>query len=378
MSDDTATTPTMAGAATASTRQAKLQPHQVLFFNRQLASMARLNMPLAKGVKILAREVDEESFRVVLEGVQRDLEEGVPLSTALAKYPESFSRLYLEVLKSGEASGNLAGILEELSTYSETMARIKSQIISALLYPAIIFLGMGGFVLFFLTYLTPIIKKMIEDQKAMVDATAAARMDDAIPFYSKWVFGASDLFLSPLFSIPFALAILLAIGWAVNTLIKMGDSYDDVLFRLPLFGKLFQRATLMKLTRTMRELLLNGVSMVNTLRLATNVVGDNRFKTKLQEVTTAVEEGGSFSKNLASGDIFPDTMVWKLQMAEEKGIVEDALKELSREFEAEVENLTVFVTKVLSPALLIVTFVVLLILVAATFVPLTKLHQFIS
>lgn len=332
--------------------------------------MARLNMPLAKGVKILAKEVEDGAFKQVLQSVQRDLEEGVPLSNALAKYPESFSKLYLEVLRSGESSGNLASILEELTTYSESMMKIKNQIFAALMYPAIICAGIVLFVVAFLTKIVPIMKDLIGGSSSGVDMSAE------LPFYTVLVFHLSDIALIPYISIPLLILFIVAVVAAVRTFIKMGDSYDDILFRLPLFGKLFHRATLMKLTRTMRELLVNGVSMVNTLRLVTNIVGENRVKKKLQELTVAVEEGGSFSRNLASGAVFPDTMVWKLQMAEEKGIVEDALKELASEFESEVESLTIFVTKMLSPLMLVFMAGIVLFLVLATIVPLTQMSKF--
>jgi type II secretory pathway component PulF len=131
----------------------------------------------------------------------------------------------------------------------------------------------------------------------------------------------------------------------------------------------------------MRDLLMNGVSMVQTLRLASRAAGENRVAKKLSELLAAVEEGGSFSRNLSTGEggvrdrspVFPDTMVWKLQMAEEKGIVEDALAELSREFEAEVDDRTTIITKLLSPLLLVAMASVVFLMFLAAFVPMTEM-----
>src|SRR5437763_5336673 len=95
-------------APTDARREFRIKPDQILFFNRQLASMARLNMPLAKGLRILAREVDDPEFKGLLEAIQRDLDAGVPLQNALMKHPETFSTLYVEILKAGETTGNLA------------------------------------------------------------------------------------------------------------------------------------------------------------------------------------------------------------------------------------------------------------------------------
>src|SRR5256885_1470249 len=113
-------------------RPYRISPDQLLFFNRQLASMARLNMPLAKGLRILAREVDDPEFKGLLETIQRDLDEGVPLQNALMKHPDTFSTLYVEILKAGETTGNLAVILDELTASNESMIRTKNRIRDAI------------------------------------------------------------------------------------------------------------------------------------------------------------------------------------------------------------------------------------------------------
>lgn len=357
----------------------RLKTEDVLFFNRQLASMARLNMPIAKGLRILAREVDDPDFKQVIEAVQQDLDEGHSLQDALGKYPETFSSLQLEIIKAGESTGNLAVILEELNAHTEAMQRIKSRILEAITYPAVISTVIFGFVLFFLLAVAPRFERMLVDRTAQAQAFEAASANDAamagLPLLTRTLFGMSHIVGNP-----FILALLLAGTLAlvvvfVRKVRRMGEEYDDFLFRLWLFGPLFRRAALMKVTRTMRDLLLNGVSMVETLRLAGRTVGQNRIQEKLHELQLAVEEGGSFSRNLAGGDIFPDTMVWKLQMAEEKGIIEEALSELSSEFEVAVDRQTTLITKLLSPLLLVFMGGVVFLMFLACFVPLTQVYR---
>lgn len=354
-----------------SVRPYRISPDQLLFFNRQLASMARLNMPLAKGLRILAREVDDPEFKGLLEAIQRDLDEGVPLQNALMKHPETFSTLYVEILKAGETTGNLAVILDELTQYSEAMIRVKNRIREAILYPCVILCVVFGFTLFFLAVVAPEFRNALDTMR--MGAAEDPLHAQELPAVTRILFFLSDVVRTPIISLP----LLAAFGFGIYTFVqkfrRMGDRYDDVLFRLPMFGRIFHRATLMKLTRTMRDLLANGVSMVQTLRLASRTVGENRIQGKLDELQRAVEEGGSFSRNLSAGDVFPDTMVWKLQMAEEKGVIEDALRELGSEFEAEVEEQATIITKVLSPLMLLGMAVVVFLIFLAAFVPLTQL-----
>lgn len=358
----------------------RLNQDDVLFFNRQLASMARLNMPIAKGLRILARDVQNPEFKGLIEAVQQDLDEGVSLQNALAKFPETFSSLHLEIIKAGEATGNLAVILEELNAHTEAMQRIKSRILEAITYPAVISTVIFGFVLFFLLGVAPRFEKMLVDRAA---TTRVATEDDdaareqamaALPGITRNLFRASHAVQNPAILGLLISATLVGVVFFVKKVRHMGEEYDDFLFRVPMFGKLFERAALMKITRTMRDLLLNGVSMVETLRLTSRTVGRNRIEEKLNDLRAAVEEGGSFSRNLASGEVFPDTMVWKLQMAEEKGIIEDALSELANEFEVAVDQQTTIITKLLSPLLLVAMGGVVFLMFLACFVPLTKVY----
>lgn len=368
----------------------RLRPEDVLFFNRQLASMARLNMPIAKGLRILAREVKDPAFKQLVEEVQHDLDEGRTLQEALGKHPESFSSLHLEIIKAGETTGNLSVILDELNAHTESMQRVKSRVVEAVTYPAVISTAIFGFVMFFLVFVAPQFQEMLTKSQVMSSASAmAAEADDRapdeepsrLPLTTRGLFAVSNVVGFRVFGGFPVVAVLLLVGGAVvgalalRKVRRMGEEYDDVLFSAPIFGKLFERAALMKITRTMRDLLLNGVSMVETLRLTARTVGKNRIAQKLEDLRAAVEEGGSFSRNLAAGDVFPETMVWKLQMAEEKGIIEDALGELATEFEHAVDAQTTLITKFLSPLLLLLMGGVVFLMFLACFVPLTTMYQ---
>jgi len=354
-------------ASIPSGRRISLSQEEVQFFNRQLASMARLNMPIAKGLRILSRDVESANFKALIESVQQDLDEGLTLQEALSKYPETFSDLQLQVIKAGETTGNLALILEELNAHSQSMKKIKGRVLEAITYPALISSVMFTFFIFFLRFVAPNFQTMLSERAKIVGGAGE------LPPLTRFLFAISDLVQNPLILGALLTGAAVLVVFGVRKIIKMGDEYDDFLFGLWLFGPLFERAALMKVTRTMRDLLNNGVSMVETLRLAANTVGKNRIQDKLTQLRLAVEEGGSFSRNLAGGDVFPDTMVWKLQMAEEKGIVEDALEELASEFEVAVDERTTLITKVLSPMMMIAMGGMVFLMFMACFLPLTKM-----
>ncbi|MEZ6186071.1 MAG: type II secretion system F family protein [Planctomycetota bacterium] len=374
------------------TTNIRLNPDDIQYFNRQIAQMARLNMPFSKGLEILARDVTDPNFRTLIEMVQQDLDEGRPLDQALSRHPATFTPLMREVIRSGESSGNLSLILQELNAHTEAMKKVRDRIVEAVLYPSVICTLVLGFVLFFMLAVVPNFEgiilernsidfanerhvqlfKEIQAENPELDQRSVARevaLHDQ-PFATRLVIHTSRLLRQPVCLILFLVFVGVGIALAVRRLIRMGSEYDDFLFRLPLFGKLFRSAALMKVTRTMRDLLANGVSMVESLRLVSNTVGKNRIQTKLIELREAVEEGGSFARNLEGGGVFPESMVWKLQLAEEKGLLEDALDELSTEFEIAVDRQTMVITKFATPVMLAATGAIVFVLFAACFLPL--------
>lgn len=345
---------------------------QVLFLNRQIASMARLNMPLSKGLKILAREVTDPNFSQLIDKVRSDLDEGSTLFDALSKYPDSFSKVYLEILKTGETTGNLAVILDELANYSETMLRVRDKIGDSLTYPLAMTSVTGAFLLLFVYAAVPTLRSVFDPammaQQGLIKNAATNREP---PFVAQIVYSFSDILHDPLWAPLILLAIGAGIFFLVRFLRSQRDAYDQVMFQLPIFGPLFHKATLLKACRTLRDLLSNGVSMVQSLRMASNITGNNIVRDKLIQITKGVEQGESFGKYLG-GDkpaVFPDTIVWKLQIAEEKGIVEQALGEVSDELERQIDSVATRIAKLMGPFIMFFLCIVVGLVAASFYLP---------
>ncbi|GIW72566.1 MAG: type II secretion protein F [Planctomycetota bacterium] len=346
----------------------RLNPKQIAFFNRQLASMARLNMPIARGLKVLAQEVDEPQFRAVIESVQRDLEQGRTLQQALARFPRSFNPLYIEMLRAGEATGNLAVVLDELAAYTDLLSRVGTRLRDAVLYPLVIIGLTIGFLLLFFWFLVPQFANFYA-AAGLVQVNAAGDILDMSPQLSgnmRRMFQVSGFLTNPLVLLFGGVFGLVGVGWGWWRLRRALEQYDDFLFRLPLFGPLIRMATLLKVTRTMRNLLLHGVSMVHSLRIAAGIAGNNRVRDALERICGAVEEGGAFSRALKN-DVFPDTVIWKLQMGEEKGVLEEALEEVAKELEGDIDTATTYVTSVVSPLLLAGVSILLMLLMLTVY-----------
>jgi type IV pilus assembly protein PilC len=241
-----------------------------------------------------------------------------------------------------------------------------------MLYPSVVLCLTGMFILMFFWFLMPNFYQIFE-QGGLIHADGTYSEFMAAP--------ARALFtLSAFFRNPFILLLLFggggaAVAYSIVMLRRGWETYDEYMFRLPLFGSLIKMATLLKVTRTMKDLLVNGVSMVNALKLTSRVAGNNRIRRKLEEIRAAVEEGRSFSKSLGGDDVFPETMVWKIQMGEEKGIIEEALGEVATEFELDIETATTYLTSVISPMMLMGMAFVIMLLMGALYPSLMSLGK---
>lgn len=340
-------------------KKLRITPQQLMFLNNQLASMVRLDLSIPLGFQSLAREVKDSAFKYLIEEVERDLSQGVPLMESLQKFPSSFPPLYLQILKAGETTGNLATVLYQLSKYSETMYRVKNRIRDAVSYPMFILLASGVLLLYMLLSAVP-------QFKSLFDASQAKNY----PVITKVVFFLSDFALTPSYSIPFSIVLLGVVAFIFLKIRSAIEGASEVIFHFPLFGTLFKKAAFLKICRTMADLLKNGVSMVETLGLPSDIAGKNKIKEALVDMKGAVENGERMSSKLQEKKIFPETMIWKLQMAEERGILEEALEELAFQYEEELEAAASRVMRIIEPVMLMFIAIMIGTLVLALYLPL--------
>jgi len=346
--------------------RASLKPDQMVFFNRQLASMLKLDLPIAKGMRALAREVSDPVFREVVESVRRDLEQGVTLTAALAKFPHSFPPLYIEMLRAGESTGNLAAALEQLAAYSEAMGNVKRRLATAITYPLFTasLCVVGGF--FFLVFVVPRFQMLVEQ-------LAMSRIQEAganLPWVTRFVFAFSGIVREWRVSVPVFAGVVMLLYLVMRLLGRSGRNMDQLVFRLPIFGRLFQKVVLARFCRTLGELLRSGVSMVQGLSLVSGVTGNNSIRRAVEGMKRSVENGERMTARLDEARLFPPSMVWRLKMSEQRGMVEHALLELGKEYEDDVEVSAGRIAEVLAPTFIVVVSCLVVALLLSVYLPL--------
>lgn len=303
----------------------KISSEEFVFFQNQIASMCRLDVPLADGLASMAKEVRSRRLRALVEQVMQDVQAGLPLSAAVRKFPRVFPDLYVGLIEAGEASGSLSAVLEHLGTYSTSRHRIKQRIRVALAYPCcvlfIIVLMVGG--LFW--GLLPKYAKM-----CATIGVSLPRPTEILLAVARFVEASGPLLLLGLFAAA-TLASLLARHRRVRVLLEL------VAMNIPLIGSVLRRGAWFLFCRTLALLLRAGVPPVRSLDLMRQAFAVGVLHSVCADLYRAADNGERISDEARRGGFFPETLVWKLAFGEQKGDLLSSVEELARYYEGEAQ-----------------------------------------
>jgi len=207
----------------------------------------------------------------------------------------------------------------------------------------------------------------------VVNARMGSKASESLPLASRLVFGISEFVRWFWVSIPLGIIACFGLIFLVRRLRHAGAEFEQFMFKIPAFGPVFEKATLLKVCRSLGDLLRNGVSMVESLALAARVAGDNKIRETLNEMKRDVENGERISRRLDIVPVFPETMRWKLQMAEDRGILEEALDELSRQFQQELEMVSSRIIRIIGPIFIAVIAGIVGLIIIACYLPVFQL-----
>ncbi len=335
----------------------------VTVFSRQFSTMVNAGLPLMQALEILSRETDSIPLRRLLDKVRADVGAGLPLSEAMAKHPQTFSRLYTDLVKAGEAGGALDIILQRLASYLEKSQSLRRKVRGALTYPAVV-----AFVAFVLT---------------------GAIIIFAVPFFANVYqsFGAQ---------LPVPTLILLAISKAVTSyfwLVGLGllglvllirqyarsDSgrlnIDRMLLKLPVFGPLFRKAAVARFARTFAVLVASGVPILEALEVVARSSGNRVIETSVLAAREDIREGELISDPLQRSGVFPPMVTQMVLVGEETGSLEEMLTKIADFYDEEVDTAVSTLTTLIEPIMIVLLGAVVAAIVVALYLPIFRLAQ---
>ncbi len=345
---------------------ARVSAAELAIMTRQLATLLGAGFPLVSALYTLIPQTRSRVFKRILSQIKDAIEEGSSFAGALAQYPETFSDIYVNMVRSGETSGTLELVLNRLADISERQQNLNNRIRSAMAYPILMFFVGTLILLFLLTYIVPSITSIFDN------------MNQTLPLPTILLIAVSD-FLKMYWWLFFLAVIVIAVGLRQFVKTERGRyAYDRFVLKLPLVGTLKQKLAVARFARTLGSLLENGVSLLAALDIVKNIVGNRLIGDAIGDAAQSVEKGGSLGKSLENSSIFPHISVQMVQVGENSGELETMLGKMADIYENEVEATVSAMTAMLEPLIILFMAVIVGFIVLSICLPIFEMNQLVG
>lgn len=348
-----------AAAAEKGTRQRakRIRVNDMATFNRQLADLLSSGIPLVKALDIIQKQTQNPALVEIITQIDQDVSGGDSLAGAMAKHPKIFSKLYVAMVRAGEAGGLLDQVLQRLADFSEGEAETRSKIKSALAYPVVMIFAGTGAVILLMTLVMPKILKIYTD------------LNQALPLSTQIIIGVSDAMRTYWYIFIGALVLLIfSFQRAVNTP-EGKRALDAFLIKVPILGPMIVKKEIANFARTLGSLLHNGVSILPALDIVHEVLTNRVVADEVAKIPQNVTQGEGIAAPLRKSTVFPPVVVNMMAIGEETGRLDDVLLKIARSYDTEVDRAAKTLTSLLEPIIILGMGVVVGFIVIAMLLP---------
>ena len=343
----------------------KLKALDRVLFTRQLSTLLASSMPIEESLNAIAQQNEKQSNKALIMGVRSRVLEGNSLAQSLLEYPSSFSDLYCSSVAAGEQSGFLDQVLDNLSNYLEREHESYRNVEMALMYPIILLVVAFAIVGALMVYVLPDMIDVIENT------------GQTLPWATTLLIGITELMKSFWWVL---LSGLLAVSLIIRGLLnqqKVRLIWDAYKFFLPIIGKIIRSSNSARFSNTLSILTRSGIPLVDSMKIASEVVANKALQTDLREATQDVVEGKSLRESLESISYFPPMMMHMIGSGEQSGELDRMLERIADYQQAEVERLVSTLVKLFEPAMMIIMGGTVLFIVMAVLLPILSMNQIV-
>ncbi len=341
----------------------RVKPKQLMVFTRQLATLIQAGLPLLRGLRILLKQEKTPALRVALTGMGEAVESGGTFSEALAQFPKTFDKLYVNMVKAGEAGGVLDEVLTRLAEFMEKAERIKGKIKSAMTYPVVVLVAALGILTFLMVFIIPRFAEIFSDLLG----------GQGLPPLTQFVIGISDAVANQWY-------LILGGGFGFVFVFKLlkqtergGLMADRVKLSMPLFGSLFRKTAVARFARTLGTLMSSGVPILQALNIVRDTAGNQVIANAIQNIHDSVKEGESVAMPMEASGVFPGMVVSMVDVGEETGALPEMLVRVADGYDEEVDAAVEGLTSIIEPIMIVLLALIIGTIVIAMFVPLISI-----
>ena len=314
----------------------------VAIMTRQLATLVGAGIPLFESLNALIEQLEKESLKRAITAVREQVREGTSFAKALEAHPQIFPPLYVNMVRAGEASGTLEGVLDRLTQFMESQAKLKGKVIGALAYPALM-------VLIGVVLISVLMVAVVPNVKSIF-----ASVGQALPWYTELLLFTSDILSSYwwLIAILWAIAIYGFRRWRSKPAGRL--AWDALILNIPVFGKLIQMLSVARFARTLATLLSAGVALLTAMDIVRSVLGNAALEKVVADAISSIREGQSIAEPLKRSGRFPPMVTHMIAIGEKSGQLEEMLENVADAYDAAVETRVQMLTSLLEPLMIVV------------------------
>jgi type IV pilus assembly protein PilC len=342
----------------------KITSKDITVFSRQLATMMSSGVPLVQSFEIVGRGHENKAMQQLILGIKSDVEAGGSLNEALAKYPQHFNELYINLVVAGEHAGILEDILHKLATYMEKTEALKSKIKGAMFYPIAVVVVAFVITCILMIFVIPQFQDLFSGFGADLPALTQFVINMSKWFQSYWYV-----------VVGVVVGSVVAIMQAMKRSIKFAHFVDRALLKIPVLGDILNKSAIARFARTLATMFAAGTPLVEAMTSVAGACGNIVYYEAVMKMRDEVATGTQMQIAMRDAGVFPNMVVQMVAIGEESGSLDTMLTKVADWYEQEVDDAVDSLTSLLEPIIMAVLGVLIGGLVIAMYLPIFKMGQ---
>ncbi len=336
----------------------RVRTRELATFTRQFSTLLKSGIQLAEALHALVEQCTNRDMEAVLRDVKEEITAGSSLAEALAKHPRYFSDLYVNMVRAGEASGNLDIVLTRIADYLQKQASLRGKLTAALTYPCVMIFVGTAVVIFLMSYVVPKITQILQQRNTPLPMATEILMAVSGFFQNFWW----------VLLIGVVGAIFILRGILATTVGRL--KFDTLLLQIPILGPLFSKQAISRFALTFSTLLRSGLPALDALKIVSLVVNNSKLTQVINDIHGRIIEGADIATPIKKSKVFPPMIGYMVAVGEQSGQLEDVLDRISSSYEEELDLSIQRLTALIEPVIIIFLAVVVGFIIAAVLLPL--------
>ena len=344
----------------------KIKGRDVVIFTRQFATMVDAGLPIVQTLDILAKQGDNKDFCKVVALAKEHVENGGTLSEGLSKSPKVFDELYCNMIAAGEGGGILDVILERLAQHLEKSMKLKREIKTAMIYPAVVISAAIIVTSVLLIFVIPTFGDLFADFGA------------ALPLPTQLVINLSNFMVANWYLIFGTFGAIVYFFLRFQKTRRGKEILHPLALKLPVFGPIIRKVAVARFTRTLGTMISSGVPILEALQVCARTAGNTVVERDVQRARIAISEGKTMREPLSESTIFPSMVVQMIGVGESTGALDAMLRKIADFYEDEVDTAVGAMKQLIEPIMILILGVIIGALVIAMYLPIFKMGSVVG